>query len=389
MQKIDFPRLKTPARVNLDATATADMLRQYAGAGEYKLWTLGLHSLVALQPENSTVREASRRLDSVIDRQLHRTVVDTIRDVAPYVHWRQTREIYEVHPSMTRALAGMSSKTVIPGSIFRRLRHPNPLFITTAGTPFTHPDGYPGRVLGFFVTGAFANGYPKAGDEDTRVTEPDGKLADRRAAVLLDTHDPQANALHAVVVSEVLNAERAVLLDIDMCHLTLPMTTDFTLDGLVEEIGQGGFRYAQAMEPPVEGGLDGYLGSMARFVITHLLYACSRTSEIGDGKNDRPPARQRKGKAGQRPEKPAKVHKVGYRVGAKIEDNMRWAREQRESGASTGRRLPPHMRAAHAHLYRVGQGRREIDIKFLDPIPVNMKDDDGVTATLHPMGEPT
>jgi hypothetical protein len=43
------------------------------------------------------------------------------------------------------------------------------------------------------------------------------------------------------------------------------------------------------------------------------------------------------------------------------------------------------MRSAHLHIYRVGEGRREIDVKWLDPIPVNAAKDDGVTITSHPM----
>jgi hypothetical protein len=96
-----------------------------------------------------------------------------------------------------------------------------------------------------------------------------------------------------------------------------------------------------------------------------------------------------KPKGGAKPRKPAKMHQVGYRTGARIEDIVRRIAQQRAAGVATGVRLPPHIRAAHAHLYWVGPGRKEIDIKFLDPIPVNLKDDDGSTATVHPMGRVT
>ena len=386
MRQTEFPKINVPAR-ELSTPLIGDLLQQYMQACEGKLKEFRLHSLVSMKPDVEASKQAAHRLRNIPDPELQRLIADTTRDVFPYVHWKQAREIYDVHPSMTRSFASMSSKTVIPGSVLRRLRHPNPLFITTAGTPVTHIDGHPGRILGFFITGGFSNGYPPADPKESRVIKDwSGTAAARRAAVLLDTHDPHANVLHAVIASEVLSADRSQVLDLDMCHITLPMTAEFSLDGLVKEIAEDGFRWAQGMRKPQEGELDEYLSVMARVVLTHLLYACSRTSEISEGKNDRPPVQRKKDSKGLPVQKPAKVHQMGYRTGAKIENNMRQLREQRAAGVPTGMKQPPHIRAAHPHLYRVGPGRAEVEIKFLDPIPVNMKDHDGVTATIHPMG---
>lgn len=386
MRKVDFPAIDVPARPELTTYHIGDTLRQYMEAGEYRLWELKLLALVGGSAGGATqeaVSEAAARL-AQYDQRAVRAITDTTRDLAPFLFWRRAREIYDVHPSMTRALIAMGSKAVIPGSVFRRLRHPNPLFITTAGTEVLHADGQPGRIVGFYVTGAISNEYPAVAGHTNQLVDRSGRDTSRRAAILRSTHDEGANALHVVVASEVLSKDRTRMLDMDMCHITIPMTADFTLDGLVEEVSDGGFRWAQSMRGPVQSGnVDGYLRTMARIVVSHLLYACSRTSEIAEGKNDRPPVRRERGKP--KPPQPAKVHRVGYRTGAKIEDNVRWVREQR-TPAGTGRTLPPHIRAAHPHLYRVGPGRKEIEIKFLDPILVNVKDDDGVTATVHPMG---
>lgn len=393
MQEVEFPEIRVPAREKLNPYYINDTVRQYMEAAEYKLRKNKMFGLVT-GLDSDDAAGAADRLMKIRDPRVQSLLADTVRDSIPFQYWKEIREIYDVHPSMTGALMNMGSSATIPGSVFRRLRHPNPFFTVSGGPKLWHVDGNPGRIIGFYVTGAIANEYPRVDGGELSFKELNGpgtafKKDGRRAALVRGTHEPFNNALHVMVISEVLSADRLQVLDFDICHLTIPMTSDFTLAELVSEVSGSGFRWAQGMQGPVVhlGAIENYLQTIARVTVSHLLYACSRTSEIGEGKNDRPPARPGKGKSGARPRKPGKVHPVGYRIGAKIEENMRWVREQREAGIPTGRKLPPHMRAAHTHLYRVGPGRREIDIKFLDPIPVNMKDDDGATATVHPIGE--
>jgi hypothetical protein len=199
--------------------------------------------------------------------------------------------------------------------------------------------------------------------------------------------------LQVTLTSEVLDRSERNVLDLDMCRLVLPMTEDFTLEGLVEAVADSGFSWQQsgAEAPSARSAREKterpYLTTMARTAISHLLYACSRTVEIAD-----PPVRgsdikRKKGKT-----KPARqrsrIHPVGYRMGAAIQDSIRRAQERREKaepGEGTGRKMPPHIRAPHSHLYWVGPGRQEADIKFLDQIPVNISDDEPEVATIHPM----
>jgi hypothetical protein len=389
MQKVDFPDIRVPARERLTTYYINDTVRQYMEAAEYKLREMKLFGL-ATGLDKDDAAEAADRLMRIRDRKLQNLVADTVRDVMPFLYWKESREIYDVHPAMTRSLMGMGSTATIPGSVFRRLRHPNPFFSLTGCPEFMHADGKPGRVMGFYVSGAVSDEYPRTDGGEMKFREldvPGTAFAKpgRRASLVRSTHDPVVNGLHVMVMSEVLSPDRGRVLDFDVCHLTLPITADFTLDGLVAEISENGFRWSQEMTGPLGGTpvIGDYLRMMARVVVSHMLYACSRTSEISEGKNDRPPVRPGSGKPKV---KPAKTHQVGYRIGAKIEDNMRWLRERQEAGVPTGRKQPPHMRAAHAHLYRVGPGKKEVEVRFLDPIPVNMKDDDGVTATIHPMG---
>lgn len=391
----EFPDIRVAAREHLTTYYINDTVRQYMEAAESKVRQFKLFGLVT-GLDSDGADTAADRLNAIKDRQLQGLIAETIRDVIPFQFWKGTREIYEVHPVMTKALMKMGSSVKIPGEVFWRLRHPNPFFITPGAPGFLHADGKPGRILGFYVCGAVANHYPKVEGTQISFRELDGKPGtafrtdDRRSSIVRSTHDPAINALHVMVISEVLSEDRKMVLDFDVCHLTIPLTLDFTLDELISQIVTGGFRWTQAMSgPEIHVTATGiYLQTMARVAVSHLLYACSRTSEIGEGKNDRPPAKPGKSKGGAKPRKPGKIHQVGYRTGARIEDIVRRIARQQAAGLPTGVKQAPHIRAAHAHLYWVGPGRKEIEIKFLDPIPVNLKDDDGSTATVHPMGRP-
>jgi hypothetical protein len=123
----------------------------------------------------------------------------------------------------------------------------------------------------------------------------------------------------------------------------------------------------------------------ARAAVAHLLYACSRTAEIEDKpRASRPPAARKPGDA--KPPKAAKMRRAGWRMGAAIEDTLRRQdTEDRAAATGTGRTVAPHIRSAHLHLYRVGPGRQEIEMKWLDPIAVNAGRDDGATVTRHPV----
>jgi hypothetical protein len=291
----EFPDIRVATREHLTTYYINDTVRQYMEAAESKVRSFKLFGLVS-GLESDGAATASDRLNGIKDRQLQGLIAETIRDVIPFQFWKGAREIYEVHPAMTKALMKMGSSVKIPGEVFRRLRHPNPFFITPGAPDFLHADAKPGRVLGFYVCGAVANHYPKTEGTDLSFRELDGKPGtafkrdERRSSIVRSTHDPNINALHVMVLSEVLSEDRKMVLDFDVCHLTIPLTLDFTLDELISQIVTGGFRWTQAMSgPEIHVTATGiYLQTMARVAVAHLLYACSRTSEITEGKNDRP-----------------------------------------------------------------------------------------------------
>lgn len=300
------------------------------------------------------------------------------QDVRPYRVWERCRETYEPHPSMSQELVKMKSDTLVPGEVFQRLRHPNPLFLLPGAPPVTLPEGSPGRIVAILITGAVARRHQA--ERDNAWVDED---APGNASVLLDTHDPNANAYHATVLSEVHNEAGTQVVDLDWCHLTIPIRNKFTLDNLARGIAADGFNWTI----PREAGEDGryqYLLTVARATVSHLLYACSRTVEIDDKpRASRPPVKRKKG-APKAPSS-ARIRRMGWRIGAAIADSIRRAPTVGAPGPGTGKKIKAHMRGAHLHLFRVGPGRQEIDVQWLDPIPVNMKLDDGKTITSHPM----
>lgn len=356
-----------------------DTIQGHEEAGYAFLKSLGLTDLAdfhGIMTDEQTDRIA--RIRRRLSAKYQEAVGSAAMDYQPYSVWLRHREVYEPHPVMSRELVTMRADSAVPGDVFQRLRHPNPMFLLSGAPSTRHPDGKPGRILALMFTGAISNAYPT-------VSGTFSEDAPGNGSILVDTTDPLANAYRVTVVSEVHNQEGTRVVDLDWCHLTIPIRAAFTLDELVTHTALGGFRWAEdsIKELYSQESQRNYLLTAARVAVSHLLYACSRTVEVGDKpRASRPPVVRRPGQP--RPPKAARMRRLGWRLGAAIENSVRAAAAGRDGVAvPTGRRVAPHIRGAHLHLYRVGPGRQEVDLKWLDPIPVNASRDDGVTVTRH------
>lgn len=375
------PTMPRPIIAEPPPLAILELIQAYMATWQETLDTVGLGELAT--SIGGMNEEAANRINAKVARlrREHQKHFNTMAvDLRPYVMWSKHRETYEPHPEMTRALVKMKSDTEIPGEIFRMLRHPNPLFLLPGAPPIQHADGHPGRMLAIFITGAVSKRFADEGEWDDEGAPPN-------ASVISDTHASECNAYHAVVISEVHNLAGTEIIDVDFCHLTVPIRRAFTLNDLVFSTAAEGFAWGMGMKKSREE-LSGdaqfqYLEAASRAVVSHLLYACSRTVEMDDKpRASRPPAKRKKGEP--KPPPSARIRRMGWRTGAAIADSIRRAATG-QPGPGTGKKRAPHMRGAHMHLYRVGPGRREIDLKWLDPIPVNAGLDDGATITRHPM----
>ncbi len=88
------------------------------------------------------------------------------------------------------------------------------------------------------------------------------------------------------------------------------------------------------------------------------LYLCQEAPDLG-GVAPRPPAPLVRVKGGKKvfPPETALILPTGWRWGKAI--RLARERKERESSAPTGRRVAPHVRRAHWHLYWVGEGSRK------------------------------
>lgn len=136
--------------------------------------------------------------------------------------------------------------------------------------------------------------------------------------------------------------------------------------------------------PGVDGDIRPERASMVADVeplVSLLMYLCSEEPDITSKPSPMNEARIRRGKSPYHPT----IHHVGYRIGAAF----RKAKAEREASQGTGGHgasPAPHMRRAHWHTYWVGKEntpqRRQV-VKWLPPIPVNVKSDDDIIPTIH------
>lgn len=124
-----------------------------------------------------------------------------------------------------------------------------------------------------------------------------------------------------------------------------------------------------------------------RPLVALVLYLCAENAEIGDGFR-RPsaptPTRTKRGPRLFPPDRPT-TWDVGLRLGAAL----RRAESSGEPGAGGGQgeraRPRAHIRRAHWHTFRVGEGRRGYKVKWMAPTPVNVRDLEAMPATVRPV----
>lgn len=373
----DFP-IKSPTPYYLNNTSRAIFERARSALRQYGIGDI-------LDRGTGEVSMDALRTLSRFHSDSRHGIISTVRDVNSFNHWESYREVYFFHSKMTSSLMSMKAdNATIPGSTLKKLRHINPFIVTPAMPSFTHADGQPGRVMGFYVSGAIAEGYPRS--PTSKVEVDFSTPSPYRRSVTFDTNFEDINSLHVMVVSEVLSSDYHEIIDYDICNMTVPVIGEFTLKELTDKTSRS-FSWSRDLKGPGSTeSRENYLSVMSRLVTSHLLYATSRSFECDKpNPTDRPFTKK---KAARKASPPPRIYPVGYRMGAAIENTYRNAgqpRERDEGVGITGRVMPAHIRAPHTHLYRVGPGRSEVDIKFLGPIPVNQHLDDGEITTLHPV----
>ncbi len=129
-------------------------------------------------------------------------------------------------------------------------------------------------------------------------------------------------------------------------------------------------------------------------ILSLLLYLCADDPDLV-GRAGRPgnptPVRTRRHGVRLFPVSELRTWDVGLRLGAALRRAQCEDRETDRSattGAVTRARPRGHIRRAHWHTYRVGTGRRDLRLKWLPPIPVNLAWGEKLPATIRPVQLP-
>ncbi|GBD41865.1 hypothetical protein HRbin39_01252 [bacterium HR39] len=231
--------------------------------------------------------------------------------------WRLTKGAYLYDPDLAREVAA-TPITKLPVDLLFRLPEPAPLVLLPEGLP-----SWP-EVKGFHVSL----------DQDQNVS-------------------PHLEARFLIhVLAEEGYTFASLVLDLDSPDLE--KAVERTLARSLAEGEPLGLSELE-VSPDIQEGYE----RIAQELLSLTLYLCQEAPDLG-GLSPRPPAPQVRVKGGERkvfpPETPL-VLPTGWRWGKAI----RLARERGEEvpSAPTGKRVAPHVRRAHWHLYWVGEGARK------------------------------
>lgn len=285
------------------------------------------------------------------DPMLHHHVTMTALEVGVHRLWGQDRVVLDVHPGMIPFLRASESDK-FPPMVLKHLPYPNPLVFLGSPVNMTDSAGKPIRLLGWYVAG----------------------MTERHQYV--DTTDDRAQAFHLTALSEVMSDDGKAVLDWDYCRVTLPVTgADATVGELIAA-GLERFHWDPSIPGQTEDSQKQYMSDLLHVLIPHMLYLVAQNLEAKP-QSFHSPAPPRRNKW-DRKRGGGKVSRylVGWQSGAVLASPEHWGEETVEPGGEKGpqglRRSPrAHVRRAHFHTYRVGEGRRDRKVKWLAPIPIN------------------
>lgn len=174
-------------------------------------------------------------------------------------------------------------------------------------------------------------------------------------------------------------------------HLAIPLGRGSIREAITRVIGDRAL--------PVAGDKAAILGAVAEDVapfVALVLYLCSENADLGPNgrRSAHPqPKRTKKGVRFFPPDRPT-MWDVGVRIGAALRRASVSDTQTDEERPHAGPR--PHIRRAHWHSFRTGPMKdaagatipahaREVALRWLPPIPVNLDNLDDLPATIRPV----
>lgn len=268
-----------------------------------------------------------------LDPDQYDAVVGHVARFALVDLWRkQGRVAYDIHPEMANSLYRSDLKGKIPGSLFTRLRHINPMIPLPHPWPFKDEDGAEGLIRGYFLTGSKNGGF-------------------------CPTTDKQSENLLLIPWIE-FNTEPGIT-DVGTPMIALPNT-----DGMVTlaDIVDSTRRWNGVGE---EKGDVRMFKQIVPGALTMLSYFCCKNADIQE-----PPPLPTKGKRRSGAPRDPYYVRVGWYVGPKLHDGrVRTSGRVPDGGVSSpsGVEYGPQHRIGHAKTVWVGPGRMKNENIWVDP----------------------
>ncbi|MBK1632652.1 hypothetical protein CKO31_18270 [Thiohalocapsa halophila] len=190
----------------------------------------------------------------------------------------------------------------------------------------------------------------------------------------------------------VLDVARTPAEAMDPVHGQIPVPLILgggTLTDALERVIESGKQRAQALGLEVSAEALGDAEAQAAAVaplVALVLYLCAENAEIGDDVTRPARPEPKRTKRGPRLFPPPKATSwdVGVRIGAAL---RRTAVGEGDPAASAGEgsrsRPRAHIRRAHWHTFRIGEGRTGRKVRWVAPVTVNVEDTGALPATVH------
>lgn len=296
-----------------------------------------------------------------IDDRMAAYLLVRYRDWAPLSYWNLHKQVYTMHPGLTRGLDATDIEDKIPGAELQKLPYPDPLFVFPEGIPVVLNTGEPGRLTAVQVSGA--------------VVSAPGH------AQITSTRDDRSNGLYLHAFTEVLNDEGNVK-DWDLCHTSIPFGETFTIASVIDRTRD----YYTVDSHGITEGLNddrtlAYVRRVVGIALSHMLYVVSRNAEIAAPRNTTTAQNEQGKRMEPRAPRPIKHQPVGYVIGPAI-DAARREHSNSIAASGGGGTKSPHWRKAHFHKVRTGVGKVDSEIRWFSPIPVKI-DGPATKPTIH------
>lgn len=238
--------------------------------------------------------------------------------------WSKTKGVYAFDATFSDELANTTMSQELRPELLNHL--PEPCVWIEPGKPLATNEG---EIVGFFIS----------------ITDTDGVL-------MLPAHRTDRNESYLLGI--------------------MNMTLGHTIEACL--------RRAKEDNDGIAENVDA-LGDHVARMVSMALYLCTEEPDIittNESRLNRQRLRQ-----GKTPFHPT-VHHVGYRYGAAF-CKAKEERAASEGAGGTGRSPTPHIRRAHWHTYWKGargtEERHQV-VKWLPPIPVNLKSYDDLVPTI-------